>query len=310
MADDARTEGASRWDGLTATGAGTRMGKLLRRYWWPIAGASELDHAATKPVRLLGEDLVLFKDLSGGYGLLDRHCRHRRADLTYGYVEQCGLRCNYHGWLYGADGRCLEQPYEDAAHPETRFKDEVRIKAYPVEERGGMLWAYLGPEPRPLVPNWEFFTWKNGFHQIVLADIPCNWFQCQENSIDPVHFEWTHSQLERAFEGRHRPLFAEAPQGRFHRSSSTASNISASARTPATRTGCGRSGASVCGRTRSSPAITASSACRSTTRTRSRSPGISRACRASASLMSRAAFRPGAGPSPTPRPGAGSRATS
>ena len=193
MADDARTESASRWDVLTQTGAGTRMGQLLRRYWWPIAGASELDTAPTRPVRLLGENLVLYKDLSGGYGLLDRHCRHRRADLTYGYVEQCGLRCNYHGWLYGADGRCLEQPYEDTAHPETRFKDEVRIKAYPVEERGGMLWAYLGPEPRPLVPNWEFFTWKNGYRQVVLADIPCNWFQCQENSIDPVHFEWTHS---------------------------------------------------------------------------------------------------------------------
>jgi 5,5'-dehydrodivanillate O-demethylase oxygenase subunit len=193
MADDARTETGSRWDVLTATGAGTRMGQLLRRYWWPIAGATELDRAATKPVRLLGENLVLYKDQGGNYGLLDRHCRHRRADLTYGYVEKCGLRCNYHGWLYDADGRCLEQPYEDMAHSEARFKDEVRIKAYPVEERGGLLWAYLGPEPRPLVPNWEFFTWKNGFRQVVLAEIPCNWFQCQENSIDPVHFEWTHS---------------------------------------------------------------------------------------------------------------------
>ena len=141
----------------------------------------------------MGEDLVLYKDLGGRYGLLDRHCRHRRADLSYGYVEECGLRCNYHGWLYGADGSCLAQPYEDMAHPETRLKDEVRIKAYPVEELGGLLWAYLGPEPRPLVPDWEFFSWPNGFRQIVLAEIPCNWFQCQENSIDPVHFEWTHS---------------------------------------------------------------------------------------------------------------------
>jgi 5,5'-dehydrodivanillate O-demethylase oxygenase subunit len=205
MADDARTESANRWEALAATGAGTRMGKLLRRYWWPIAGASELGAAATKPVRLLGEDLVLYKDLSGGYGLLDRHCRHRRADLSYGYVEACGLRCNYHGWLYSAEGRCLEQPYEDMAHPESRFKDEVRIKAYPVEERGGMLWAYLGPEPRPLVPNWEFFTWTNGFRQIVLADIPCNWFQCQENSIDPVHFEWTHSNWSVRLKGETGP---------------------------------------------------------------------------------------------------------
>jgi 5,5'-dehydrodivanillate O-demethylase oxygenase subunit len=178
---------------LTETGAGTPMGELLRRYWWPLAGASELAEPGAKPVRLLGEDLVLYKDLGGRYGLLDRHCRHRRADLSYGYVEECGLRCNYHGWLYGADGACLAQPYEDLAHPDSRLKDEIRIKAYPVEQLGGLLWAYLGPEPRPLVPDWEFFSWPNGFVQIVKAEIPCNWFQCQENSIDPVHFEWTHS---------------------------------------------------------------------------------------------------------------------
>jgi len=174
MPDDVRSETGSRWDLLTQTGTGTPMGELLRRYWWPIAGASELAERGTKPVRLMGEDLVLYKDLAGQFGLLDRHCRHRRADLSYGYVEECGLRCNYHGWLYDSDGRCLAQPYEDMAHPEARLKDEIRIKAYAVEERGGLLWAYLGPEPRPLVPDWEFFTWKNGFRQIVLAEIPCN----------------------------------------------------------------------------------------------------------------------------------------
>jgi len=134
MPDDNLPEPQSRWDVLTATGAGTPMGELLRRYWWPIAGASEFDRPGTKPVRLMGEDLVLYKDLGGTYGLLDRHCRHRRADLSYGYVEQCGLRCNYHGWLYDAAGRCLAQPYEDMAHPEARLKDEISIKAYPVED--------------------------------------------------------------------------------------------------------------------------------------------------------------------------------
>jgi len=193
MADDVTLPAATRWDVLTKTGADTRMGQLLRRYWWPIAGASELAKPGTKPVRLMGEDLVLYKDLGGRFGLLDRHCRHRRADLTYGYVEECGLRCNYHGWLYAETGQCLAQPYEDMAHPDARIKDGVRIKAYPVQELGGLLWAYLGPQPAPLVPNWEFFGWKNGFRQIVKAHIPCNWFQCQENSIDPVHFEWTHS---------------------------------------------------------------------------------------------------------------------
>ncbi|MBV9376364.1 MAG: aromatic ring-hydroxylating dioxygenase subunit alpha [Alphaproteobacteria bacterium] len=181
------------------------MGELLRRYWWPIAGASEFDRPGAKPVRLMGEDLVLYKDLGGRWGLIDRHCRHRRADLSYGYVEAHGLRCNYHGWLYNEAGRCLAQPYEDVAHPDARLRDAIYIKAYPVAELGGLIWAYLGPEPQPLVPDWEFFSWPNGFRQIVKAEIPCNWLQCQENSIDPVHFEWTHSNWSLRLKGRTGP---------------------------------------------------------------------------------------------------------
>ena len=177
---------------LSRVGADTPMGALLRRYWHPIAGTAEMERQPTMPVRLMGEDLVLYRDLSGAYGLLDRHCCHRRADLSFGYVEQDGLRCSYHGWLYDSRGACIEQPFEDTADPESRFKDKIRIKSYPVEEKAGVLWAYLGPEPAPLVPTWEPFTWANGFRQVVLAEIPCNWFQCQENSIDPVHFEWQH----------------------------------------------------------------------------------------------------------------------
>ncbi len=107
-------------------------------------------------------------------------------------MEECGLRCNYHGWRFNEDGRCIEQPYDDLAHPEARFRDKVRITSYPVEAKGGLLWAYLGPQPVPLLPTWEPFTWQNGFVQIVFTKIPCNWLQCQENSIDPVHFEWMH----------------------------------------------------------------------------------------------------------------------
>jgi 5,5'-dehydrodivanillate O-demethylase len=177
---------------LTRVGPGTPMGELLRRYWMPIGALTEFDNVSVKPVRLLGEDLVLYKDLQGQYGLVDRQCPHRRADLSYGFVEACGLRCNYHGWLYDEGGRCIEQPYDDTAAAEARFKDKVRIKSFPVALRAGLIWAYLGPQPAPLVPNWEPFTWKNGFRQIVFAEIPCNWFQCQENSIDPVHFEWMH----------------------------------------------------------------------------------------------------------------------
>jgi len=177
---------------LTQVSRGTPMGELLRRYWMPMAAVSEFDSDGVKPVRLMGEDLTLYKDMSGRFGLVDRHCPHRSADMSYGFVEQCGLRCNYHGWLFDHHGRCIEQPYEDVAHPEARFRDKVRIKAYPVQAHAGLLWAYLGPPPAPLVPNWEPFTWKNGFVQIVFAEVPCNWFQCQENSVDPLHFEWMH----------------------------------------------------------------------------------------------------------------------
>ena len=178
---------------LTQVGPGTPMGDYLRRYWHPIGAVSEFKAPGARAIRLFGEDLVLFQDLSGGFGLIDRHCPHRRADLSYGYVEACGLRCNYHGWLFGADGQCLEQPYDDIAAPKSRFKDKIRTTAYPVQALGGLLWTYMGAEPAPLLPDWEPFSWANGFTQIVFADVPCNWLQCQENSIDPIHFEWMHS---------------------------------------------------------------------------------------------------------------------
>jgi 5,5'-dehydrodivanillate O-demethylase len=113
---------------LTKVGPGEPMGELLRRYWMPIAGVSEFDEVAVKPVRLLGEDLVLYKDLSGNFGLIDRQCPHRRADLAYGFVEKCGLRCNYHGWLYDQGGKCTEQPYEDVANPQLKLKERVKIR--------------------------------------------------------------------------------------------------------------------------------------------------------------------------------------
>lgn len=190
---------------LTEVGPGTAMGELMRRYWQPIGAVSEFDDKDARPARLMGEDLVLYKDLSGTFGLIDRHCPHRRADMSYGYVEECGLRCNYHGWLFDETGRCTEQPYEEMADPNSTFKDKVKIKAYRVEAKAGLLWAYMGPEPAPLVPNWEPFTWENGFVQIVFSEIPCNWFQCQENSIDPVHFEWMHSNWKTRLEGKTGP---------------------------------------------------------------------------------------------------------
>jgi 5,5'-dehydrodivanillate O-demethylase len=185
----------------TQVGRGTPMGELLRRYWHPIAAATEFEERTTKPVRLMGEDLVLYKDRSGTYGLVELHCPHRRADLSYGFVEETGLRCSYHGWAFDEAGNCISQPFEDVMHENRRFRESIKIRAYSVEEKAGMLFAYLGPQPAPLVPTWEPFTYKNGFRQIVFSDVPCNWLQCQENSIDPVHFEWLHSNWSRVQRG-------------------------------------------------------------------------------------------------------------
>jgi 5,5'-dehydrodivanillate O-demethylase oxygenase subunit len=180
---------------LTRVGKGTPMGELLRRYWQPIAAITEFEDKATKPVRLMGENLVLYKDLSGTYGLIDRQCPHRRADMAYGWVEECGLRCSYHGWTFDENGSCISQPYEDTikgAEKNQKFRDSVEMTSYPVKEMAGMLFAYLGPLPAPELPRWEIFDYKNGFAQIVISEIPCNWLQGVENNIDPVHFEWIH----------------------------------------------------------------------------------------------------------------------
>jgi 5,5'-dehydrodivanillate O-demethylase len=183
---------AARNEMLTRVGPGTPMGDLLRRHWMPVAGASELDGRPVKPLRLLGEDLVLYRDGGGRYGLIARRCAHRGADLSYGTVEESGLRCFYHGWKFDARGACIEQPYEDIANPGRQSRHGCAVAGYPVRELAGLLWAYMGPQPAPELPVWEPFTYENGFREIVTADIPCNWFQCQENSIDPVHFEWMH----------------------------------------------------------------------------------------------------------------------
>ena len=177
---------------LTEIEPGQPMGDLLRRHWQPIAGVAELDDKPIRPIRLFGEDLVLYKDRKGGFGLVDKYCAHRRADLSYGWVEDTGIRCSYHGWLFGADGKCLEQPYDDVANPGTRLKERCTLRAYPVKPMAGLLWAYMGSAPAPELPVWEPFTWLNGFVEVVICPVPCNWLQCQENSIDPVHFEWMH----------------------------------------------------------------------------------------------------------------------
>lgn len=186
---------------LTQVGTGTPMGEVLRRHWHPVAGVDALERNPIRPLRLMGEDLVLYKDLSGQYGLVDRHCAHRRADLSYGFVESDGIRCHYHGWQFNAQGQCVAQPFEEMVDPEARLKCKARIKAYSVRAKAGLLWAYMGPAPAPELPDWEAFHWANGFVQAVFSEVPCNWLQTQENSIDPVHFEWMHANWSRRLRG-------------------------------------------------------------------------------------------------------------
>jgi len=170
---------------LTEVGPGTPMGDLLRRYWHPVAATRELEQYPTRPVRILGEDLVLYKDGGGNYGLIERWCAHRGTDLCMGMVEEYGLRCARHGWLYSETGQCLDMPLE-----EEPFADQVKLHGHSVVEKGGMLWAYIGPQPAPLVPEWEPFSWQDGIVQVVFTVLPCNWLQCQENALDPVELEW------------------------------------------------------------------------------------------------------------------------
>jgi len=188
-------------EALTRVGPGTPMGEVLRRHWHPVAGIDDLDRHPVKALRLLGEDLVLFRDLGGRYGLVDRHCAHRRADLSYGFVEEEGIRCSYHGWHYDTKGACIAQPFEDVNDPQGRLRSKATLKAYAVRPLAGLLWAYLGPQPAPELPDWEPFSWPNGFVQAVFAPVPCNWLQTQENSIDPVHFEWMHANWSRRLRG-------------------------------------------------------------------------------------------------------------
>lgn len=174
---------------MTRVGPGTPMGELMRRYWHPIAGSSELnDDTPTREVRLLGEDLVLFRSAAGVLGLVEPSCAHRKASLAYGIPEPDGIRCAYHGWVFDAAGKCVEQPSEPA---DSSFKEKVAIKAYPVQELGGLVFAYMGPSPAPLLPNYEILV-RPGTRSAWSVELPCNWLQCHENSLDPLHFQWLH----------------------------------------------------------------------------------------------------------------------
>ena len=176
---------------ITRVGPGTPAGTMLRRYWWPV-GFTE--HVKTKgspvPARLLGEDFVLFRDGAGNLGMVDLHCSHRGTSLEFGRVEDAGIRCCYHGWLYDIKGRCLEQPAEPA---DSTFKDRIKHPAYQVQELGGFIFAYIGPDPAPLLPRYDLLLAENGERVVGAGTEYCNWLQRAENSVDQTHLVALHA---------------------------------------------------------------------------------------------------------------------
>ncbi len=174
-------------DVLTRTDTGTPCGELMRRYWQPAALSEELPvEGAPLPVRMLGEDLVLFRGDHGQPGLLGIHCSHRGADLSYGRVEDGGIRCIYHGWLYDIRGNCLDMPGEPGGgKPEQ--KAGIRHPAYPCQERNGVIFAYLGPGEPPLLPNYEFLTVPENHASVTKMFHDSNYLQGSEGNNDPIH---------------------------------------------------------------------------------------------------------------------------
>ena len=180
---------------LTRVGPGTPCGELMRRYWQPVCLSAELADLP-KPVRLLGEDLIAFRDGQGRAGLLFFRCSHRGTSLAYGKVEARGLRCCYHGWLYDAEGNVLEMPLEPANSP---YLEHIQHPAYPVREFGGLVFAYMGPLEQipefPLYDVWqaEGGTLKARMGPRVGGPVDCNWLQAEENLMDALHTFWLHT---------------------------------------------------------------------------------------------------------------------
>jgi 5,5'-dehydrodivanillate O-demethylase oxygenase subunit len=176
---------------LTQVGPGTPMGELLRRYWYPVATSTEIGRFPLRR-RLLGQEIVVYRDADGTYGSLDPACPHRGASLEFAALECGGIRCAYHGWKFDETGQCLEQPAEP---PTSRHKDGIRARAYPTQELGGLVWVYLGPHPAPLLPRYDLFVWEGALREIGQVTIPCNFVQIMENSVDPYHVEWLHGRF-------------------------------------------------------------------------------------------------------------------
>jgi nitrite reductase/ring-hydroxylating ferredoxin subunit len=197
---------------LTHVGPETPAGEYLRRFWQPIALSSELTEVPLA-VRVLGEDLVLFRDKSGRVGLLDRHCCHRGTSLEFGIVEECGIRCCYHSWKFDIDGRILETPGEPAR---SKIKYTTFQGAYPAMEFAGLVFAYMGPPSlKPEFPFYDVFDLPDDRMVPYSLTYPCNWLQIFENVMDPAHGVFLHTRI--SFE-HFAPAWGELPVTEFRES--------------------------------------------------------------------------------------------
>ena len=178
-------------DMLTRVGPGTPGGEFLRRYWWPVWFSQELGDKPL-PIRHLGEDFVLFRDGQGRVGMVDKACPHRRASLELGRCEAGGLRCCYHGWLFDTAGQCLEMPAEPAGSP---LHKDVKIRAAQVQEVGGLIFAYIGPDPAPRLPRYDLLYREDCDRTVYGKQDHCNWAQRAENGVDPYHSMSLHASV-------------------------------------------------------------------------------------------------------------------
>jgi nitrite reductase/ring-hydroxylating ferredoxin subunit len=195
---------------ITLVSAGTPMGEFMRRYWLPALLSEEIASPDAPPVqvRMLGEDLVAFRDSLGRVGLLDEHCAHRGTSLFYGRNEDCGLRCVYHGWKYDVEGNVLDTPAEGE---QSTFRERIHQQAYPCVESAGMVWAYLGPpELQPLFPAYEFTQLPLQNTYVTKSLLECNWLQGLEGECDSAHLTYLHRQFDEAGE-RMQALWMQPP---------------------------------------------------------------------------------------------------
>jgi phthalate 4,5-dioxygenase len=196
---------------MTRVGRGQPMGELFRHFWLPLTLSEQLPEPDGEPVRLrlLGEDLVVFRDTNGQFGAVGAFCPHRRAPLFFGRNEECGLRCVYHGWKFDTTGACVDMPSEPA---ESDFKEKIRLNAYPVREFGDTAWIYMGPGTPPELPQMEWATVPASHRRVAMWIVECNWLQVLEGNVDTAHVAFLHSAMDGIPGVREEGLEDRAPQ--------------------------------------------------------------------------------------------------